>query len=334
MPTHDIVVVGASVGGVEVLQDLVRGLPKDFPGSLFVVLHLGPVGPSLLPDILDRAAKLHAIHPNDGDQIRNGIVYVAPPDRHMIVERGVVRIVAGPKENRHRPAIDPLFRSAALAYGSRVVGVILTGALDDGAAGLISVKQRGGVAIVQDPDTAYCGDMPRSALRYVKAPDFVLPIELIAPKLVDLTRQTAPRPSTNGNGDLHHDVESSEVSKAVLDDPEHPGHPSSFACPECNGVLWERQDGDLLHFRCRVGHAYTANSLEAEQSLGIESALWAALRALEENASLNIRLADRARDRHHDKVADRFKDLAETKQTQAAALRKLLLEGQFHLSKN
>lgn len=334
MPNHDIVVVGASVGGVEALQHLVRGLPKDFAGSVFVVLHLGPVGPSLLPEILARAGKLPAIHPDDGERIRDGKVYVAPLDRHMIIERGVIRILAGPKENRHRPAIDPLFRSAALAYGPRVVGVVLTGALDDGAAGLISVKQRGGIAIVQDPETAHCGDMPRSAMRYVKTPDFVLPVEQIAPKLVELSKQSVSRVSAGGNGDLQREVDSSKMDQAEVDDPEHPGKPSPFACPECNGVLWEKQEGELLHFRCRVGHAYTENNLAAEQSLGIESALWAALRALEENSSLNMRLADRARGRKHGKVADRFSEVSESKKSQAAALRKLLLEGQFHLSKN
>jgi two-component system, chemotaxis family, protein-glutamate methylesterase/glutaminase len=340
LPNHDIVVVGTSVGGVEALQRLVHGLPERFPASLFVVLHLAPESPSLLPEILERAGVLSAIQPKDGDQIRHGQIYVAPPDRHMLVERGVVRVVAGPKENRHRPAIDPLFRSAALAYGPRVIGAVLTGSLDDGTAGLISIKTRGGLTMVQDPETAYCGDMPRSAMRYVE-PDFVLPIEQIGPKIFELVQQPVTSTSNgngksaNGNhGDLQPEVEAAELDPAMLHSSEHPGEPSPFACPECNGVLWEKKEGDLLHFRCRVGHAYTANNLAAEQSLGVESALWAALRALEENASLNERLAQRARGRRIIATADRFHEQAEAKKGQAAVLRKLLLEGQFELMKN
>jgi two-component system chemotaxis response regulator CheB len=336
---RDIIVVGASVGGVEALQTLVRNLPGRFPASIFIVLHLAPDSPSLLPEILERAGALSVVHPRDGDSIRAGQIYVAPPDRHMLLERGAVRVVIGPKENRHRPAIDPLFRSAALAYGQRVIGVVLTGALDDGSAGIISVKQRGGLAIVQDPDTAYCGDMPRSAMRYIE-PDFVLPIDKITAKLYDLvreplkTRGAAQEKSAggngkgNGNGQLQHDVAIAEMDASTMDATEHPGEPSPFACPECNGVLWERKEGDLLHFRCRVGHAYTANNLAAEQNLMIESALWAALRSLEENASLNERLADRARVRRHGQTAERFAEQAESKKHQASVLRELLTSSQ------
>jgi len=295
----------------------------------------------MLPDILERAGRLPAIHPRDGDRIRPGQIYVAPPDRHMMLERGVVRIVNGPKENRHRPAIDPLFRSAALAYGPQVIGVILTGSLDDGTAGLIAVKQRGGLAVVQDPEDAFCGDMPRSALRYVAAPDAVLSIDQLGPKLVELVKQSVKRASAggngngkdNGNGNLQHEVEAAEMEPALLHNSEHPGDPSPFACPECNGVLWERKEGDLLHFRCRVGHAYTANNLAAEQNLMIESAMWAALRALEENASLNEKLAERARERRHTMVADRFNEQAIAKKHQASVLRDLLLEGRGQIAK-
>jgi two-component system chemotaxis response regulator CheB len=334
MPNHDIVVIGTSVGGVDALQKIVHQLPERFPGSLFVVLHLAPESPSLLPEILERAGTLPAIHPRDGDRIRDGQIYVAPPDRHMLIQRGKVRIMIGPKENRHRPAIDPLFRSAALAYGPRVVGVVLTGSLDDGTAGLLAIKQRGGIAIVQDPEDAYCGDMPRSAIRYAK-PDHVLPLEQIVGKILELVHQPVRvAVAAGGTGGLQLEVEAAEMEPAVLDDSEHHGEPSPFACPECNGVLWEKKEGDLLHFRCRVGHAYTASNLVAEQNLGVESALWAALRALEENASLNERLAERARIRRAAATADHFAEIAETKKSQAAVLRKLLLEGQFHLSKN
>src|SRR5215471_20025144 len=164
---RNIIVVGCSVGGVEALQTLVAGLPAKFRPSLFVVMHLSPQGTSVLPDILNRSGELPASHPRNGEAIRPGHIYVAPPDHHLLIEDGRMRISRGPKENRHRPAVDPLFRSAARYYGRRVIGVVLTGALDDGAAGLMIIKKRGGVAVVQDPDEAMAADMPRSAIEAV-----------------------------------------------------------------------------------------------------------------------------------------------------------------------
>jgi two-component system chemotaxis response regulator CheB len=328
LPHRNIVVVGASVGGVDALQQFVRSLPTRFRASVFIVLHLSPDSPSLLPDILERAGTLSAIHPKDGDNIREGQIYIAPPDHHMTLERGVVRIIRGPKENRHRPAIDPLFRSAALNYGPQVIGVVLTGSLDDGTAGLIAVKQRGGLTVVEDPESAFCGDMPRSAIRYLGTPDVVLPIAEIGPKVVELVKENVKQASANGNGELKEEVQASEMDPSVMHKSQHPGEPSPFACPECNGVLWERQEGELLHFRCRVGHAYTANSLESEQTLRVESALWAAMRSLEENASLNLRLSERAEKRRSTIVAQRFKERAESNLQQAEVLRKLIVQGQ------
>lgn len=165
---HNIIVIGTSSGGVDALMQLAQGLPRNLPAAVFVVLHLSPQGPSNLPKILNRAGPVPAHHPSDGEPIMPGIIYVAPPDRHLMVERGRVRVVHGPRENRHRPAVDPLFRSAALAYGAQVIGVVLTGALDDGTAGLQAIKQRGGIAVVQDPDDAFTPGIPASALEFVK----------------------------------------------------------------------------------------------------------------------------------------------------------------------
>src|SRR5689334_4079252 len=151
---YDMIAIGASAGGVEALIAVVRALPRDIPAALFVVLHIPAQSPSFLPEILQRAGSLPTLHPEDGTKIAYGNIYIAPPDHHILVEREHIRVVRGPKENRHRPALDPLFRSLALAYGSRSVGVVLTGALDDGTAGLLAIKQRGGIAIVQDPDEA------------------------------------------------------------------------------------------------------------------------------------------------------------------------------------
>jgi two-component system chemotaxis response regulator CheB len=327
---RNIIAIGCSVGGVDALQTIVRNLPADLPAAVFVVLHLSPHSPSLLPEILQRAGKLTAIQPHDGDSVRDGQIYVAPPDHHMIVEGARIRVVRGAKENRHRPAIDPLFRSVALAYGPRAIAVVLTGALDDGTAGLITIKRRHGVAIVQDPGDAFCPEMPRSALRYVNNVDHVLPIDQIGRKLNELVREEVPVSSRleRPSGVLEHDVAAAELEASVMNQDDHPGEPSPYACPECNGVLWERQEGDMLQFRCRVGHAYTAANLAADQALGVENALWAALRALEESASLNTRMAERARDRRHGALEDRFREQAESKRAQAEAVRSLLMESQ------
>lgn len=185
MPGHEIIVVGASAGGVEALMQLVREFPVDLPASVFVVLHIPAQSPSLLAEILSRAGLMKAVHPVDYQKIKQGCIYVAPPDHHLLIEKGFMRVVRGPQEKRHRPAIDPLFRSAAVAYGSQVVGVILTGALDDGTAGLLAVKQRGGVAIVQDPRDARYPDMPKSALAHVNV-DYCLPIAQIGQVLAQL----------------------------------------------------------------------------------------------------------------------------------------------------
>src|SRR5579864_7798260 len=185
MPGHDIIVIGASAGGVEALVKLVGQLPGDLPAAVFVVLHIPAESPSLLPGILERSGPLPASQPGDNEAIRSGHIYVASPDYHLLIEQGRVRQMRGPKENRHRPAIDPLFRSAALTYGPRVVGVILTGALDDGTAGLLAVKRRGGVAIVQDPDEALYPSMPLSALENVEV-DYTLPLASIGPQLEQL----------------------------------------------------------------------------------------------------------------------------------------------------
>src|SRR5437588_6269412 len=168
MPGHDVIVIGASAGGVEALMALTGTLPRDLPAAVFVVLHIPAQSPSLLPSILSRVGSLKVVHATDGAKIEHGCIYVAPPDHHILLERGKVRVVRGPKENRHRPAVDPLFRSAALAYGPRVVGVILTGSLDDGTAGLLAVKRRGGIAVVQDPNEALYSSMPLNALTHVE----------------------------------------------------------------------------------------------------------------------------------------------------------------------
>jgi two-component system chemotaxis response regulator CheB len=183
LPGHDIIVIGASAGGVEALSALVENVPANIPAAVFVVVHFPAQSTSVLPQLLTRAGQLPAVHANDGEAIQTGRIYIAPPDFHMVLERGSMSVVRGPRENHSRPAIDPLFRSAALAYGPRVVGAILSGTLGDGTAGLAAVKRRGGIAVVQDPEEAPFPDMPRNALQYVRA-DYVLPLAEIPPLLV------------------------------------------------------------------------------------------------------------------------------------------------------
>ena len=325
MAERNIIVIGSSGGGVEALQRLIAPLPGDFSAAIFVVLHLSPEGTSVLPHILSRAGNLPAFHPRDGEPVRPGRIYVAPPDNHLLLEDGRVRVSHGPRENRHRPAIDPLFRSAARWYGPRVIGVVLTGSLDDGTAGLLAIKRRGGVAVVQDPADALFSDMPRSAIEHVEV-DYVAPLD----RIPELLQQLAPvEVSENGTGRssrLNKETEIAELSMDAIEDENRPGTPSPFACPECGGVLWEQEGEEILRFRCRVGHAYTASSLSLEQTEAVEGALWAAMRALEEGASLARRMAQKAAQSKHQRAETRYRERAETKMQQAEVLRRLISE--------
>jgi two-component system chemotaxis response regulator CheB len=325
MPGRDIIVVGASAGGVEALSQLALRLPADLPASIFIVLHVPAHGTSLLPHILNRHGPLPALHPADGEEIRPGRIYVAPPDQHLLVEEGRVRLSRGPRENGHRPAVDPLFRTAARSYGPRAVGVVLSGTLDDGTAGLAAIKQRGGVAVVQDPHDALFPGMPRSALDSV-AVDHSLPVAAIA----EVLGRLAHEPITNPGGTPMPDEVRAESRIAAFDlgaieDDDRPGQPSVFGCPDCGGTLWELQDGDLIRFRCRVGHAWTANGLMARQSEGIETALWTALRALEERAVLCTRVAERMTRRGLGASAARFEQQSDDSRRRAAILREVLV---------
>jgi two-component system, chemotaxis family, protein-glutamate methylesterase/glutaminase len=325
MPGHDIIVIGASAGGVEAISQLARQLPADLPAAIFVVLHVPAHSPSHLPQILNREGGLTALHPDDGEVIHQGRIYIAPPDFHMLLEPGRVRLTRGPRENGHRPAVDPLFRTAARASGPRVVGVVLSGTLDDGTAGLAAIKQRGGVTVVQDPDEALYPGMPRSALEVV-AVDHTLPVASIAELLARLAHEPAEDPaSLPPPNDLIRESQMAAFNLDAIEDENRPGHPSAFACPDCSGTLWELTEGDLIRFRCRVGHAWSANGLVAEQSESIETALWTALRALEERASLCTRVAERMRARGLAISAERFLEQAVDSRKRAAILRQVLV---------
>ncbi|HEV8194579.1 MAG TPA: chemotaxis protein CheB [Ktedonobacterales bacterium] len=326
---HDIIVIGTSTGGVEALISIVRDLPPNLPAAVFVVLHLSPQSPSHLPDILARNGDIPAVHPHDGEPIQHGRIYVAPPDFHMLVEEGRVRVVRGPRENRHRPAVDPLFQTAAVAYGSHVIGVVLTGALDDGTAGLHAVKERGGIAIVQDPNDALISSMPANAMNYA-AVDYILPLALMGTKLAQLVHEPAPDEQKRPiSAQLKFESNMVRMDEATMQSEVRPGRLSAFTCPACKGPLWELRDGELLHCRCRVGHSFTGESMLVGQSEYVDEALWAAYNTLNESAIIAQRLAQDSRTQGHTSIADRFEERARLQRSRAHILHGVL-EGSDH----
>jgi two-component system chemotaxis response regulator CheB len=328
MPGHDIIVMGFSAGGVEALARLVAALPRDLSAALFVVHHFPAESVSVLPNILRRAGELPASHPTHEQPIEPGQIYIAPPGRHMLIEGDRIHLTCGPRENGHRPAIDPLFRSAARAFGSRVVGVLLSGGLDDGAVGLMAVKARGGVTVVQDPDDALYPSMPRSAMQRVLV-DHVLPSDEIAPLLTRLAREPV-RVRGRPHKMIPENLEPQDpaaMGTADIETGPLPGPPTALTCPDCGGALWELASGDMVRYRCHVGHAYTADSMVAAQSDTVEGALWSALRALEEKAELSRRLAERTGKRGLERLALRYRDAVQDAERGSDAIRQILLAG-------
>ena len=288
MAKRNIIVIGASAGGVYALKELVSRLPADFNATILVVVHISPHSPSYLPDILNYAGPLKAVHPKDGELIQPGHIYVAPPDHHMLVEYDQLIVKKGPKENRFRPSIDALFRSAAYTYGPRVIGIVLTGMLDDGTSGMWSVKRLDGVCIVQQPEEAMYASMPNNVLEYVEV-DYVVPINKMALLLSDLITESVPEKAELQPEEL--DRMEKEVNIAAQDNAFDMGilelgELTPLTCPECNGALISIKEGKLIRFRCHTGHAYTASSLLAETTKVVEESFWKAIRALEETVLL------------------------------------------------
>jgi two-component system, chemotaxis family, protein-glutamate methylesterase/glutaminase len=324
MAGRDIVVIGASAGGIEGVAEVVRQLPADFSGSVFVVVHFPGSVTSILPKILSRAGPLPAHHAKDNELIEPGTIYVAPPDCHLTISNSRVRLTRGPRENGCRPTIDPLFRTASRSFGPRVVGVVLSGNLNDGTAGLITIKQRGGTAIAQSLETALYPSMPRSAMENV-AVDYALAPAEIGAQIIELARQ--PVEALEGTP-MTDEFEAGELGEvAVADRHTQPGIPSTMSCPECHGVLWEVRDDELVKFRCRVGHAYSDEALLVHQSENLEAALWTALRALEEHSALAHRLAVRANSRGHAHSASAFTEQAVDAEHHASVIRSVLHAG-------
>lgn len=310
-----IVVIGTSSGGIEALKTIAAALPSDFPAPICAVVHMAPESPGLLDMILSRAGALPATMARPGERLQAGRIYLAPPDHHLIVEPGILQITKGPKENRFRPAIDPLFRSAAQVYGPDAIGVILTGDLDDGVAGLWTIKQLGGIAIVQDPADAQFPSLPAGALRHVHV-DQVAPLPGIGPLLTRVVAApVAARERVAVPPELDVEVRIAKEENAVDAGVERIGEPSSFTCPECHGVLLRMKAATPLRFRCHTGHAFSARSLVAALGESIEETLWSAARVLEEGGLLMEQLAEHLK-QHHDAAG------AESLAAQAVAVRR------------
>jgi two-component system chemotaxis response regulator CheB len=292
--THErLVVVGASAGGVRALQALASQLAPDFPAPILAVQHVGS-HPSILPSLLAHKGRLAASHAVDGERISPGRILVAPPDQHMMLADGTVRLSRAAKENHARPAIDPLFRSAAVAHGTGVIGVLLTGYLDDGTAGLQAIKRCGGTVVVQDPAEAFAPSMPASALRYVEVDHVVRLAEMGELLRTLVQRRIAPAPAaTATTADIVRENEILLGKGDYMERLKALGKPSTFVCPDCEGSLWAIDGTDPPRYRCHTGHGYTLRSLQHAQAEATDEALWGALRALQEKQVLLETMAER-----------------------------------------
>jgi two-component system chemotaxis response regulator CheB len=294
METRNIIVIGASAGGFETIKRLVAGLPADLQAAIFIVWHVPPDVKGILPQVLNRLQTVKATQAADREPIEPGRIYVPPPDRHLILEKEHVRVTHGPKENGFRPAVDPLFRSAAYYHGPRVIGIILSGSLDDGTAGLWTIKQYGGLAIVQDPAEAEVPSMPASAIREV-AVDHIITVADMAPLLVKLTSQEIP--FFNYNDMENNNKTGKEVRIAIQDETLEEGvmqfgELTPYTCPECHGVLSAIKEGQRIRYRCHTGHAFSADSLLAIITENIEHSMWDCIRAMEESILLLNHMGD------------------------------------------
>ncbi len=319
---RDVVAVGASAGGVEALRALVGGLPADYPGAVLVVLHVPRDAPSALPGILDRSGPLPARPAVDGEPLRYGCVYVAPNDHHLLVLDGHIRLARGPAENGHRPAVDPLFRSVARGYGPRAIGVVLSGSRDDGAAGLATIAARGGTTIVQDPSDALYPWMPRAALQHVAA-DHVVPAAKVGGLIAEITAMEMPEPVRDRAPDARLDAEVAMSDLAPITTEEFTVPAAGYGCPSCGGSLFEMEGRPVPRYRCRVGHAWSPESLMDEQAIAVEGALWMALRALEEKSALTRRMASADRP-YHGSSGVRFRHMADDAEAAGALIRGLI----------
>jgi two-component system chemotaxis response regulator CheB len=323
---RDLVVIGASAGGVEALKTVVSALPADLPATVLVALHVPATARSYLPDILRRRARMPVVEAQDDLPLTPGQIVAARPDAHLVVVGNHLVLGRGARENGARPAHDVMLRSAAVARGPRVVGAVLTGLLDDGAAGLATVARYGGACVVQNPADAEFPSMPLAALRAVPAA-VVVPLAGLADKVAQMVNE--PWAAGEDVPAEQHDLDRAEVRSALGGPPElagqdRPGEPSPYACPDCHGVLNDLPDERVTRFRCRTGHAWTAESLVAQQDVDVEAALWTAMRVLEERAEMSEKLAQSAVDAKREWSQEHFHRRASEARESADLLRAVL----------
>ncbi|MGI6854428.1 chemotaxis protein CheB [Mesorhizobium sp. 1B3] len=317
---RNVIVIGASAGGVEPLKQLVGDLPPDLMAAVFVVLHVGPT--SYLPEILHHAASLPAWKAENGAKFEAGNIYVAPPGFHLLLHDDHMMLRRGPRENLARPSIDPLFRSAALSYGARVVGVLLSGALSDGTAGLRAVKAVGGLAVLQHPKDAAVPDMVKSALRYVEI-DHCVPAAELGGMLGRLAAEPAGETLPAPPG-IRLEAAIAAQEHSTMKDEDRLGQLSVFTCPECHGPLWEIEDGDMLRYRCHTGHAFTSEAMMEAQSAEADEILWSLLRAHQQRAEFTRRMAERETKRDRSELAKQLRERAKEYAADAEVIERIL----------
>ena len=327
-PTRrDVVVVGTSSGGIAALRTLVAALPAELPATVVVVMHLSAHTRSHLESTLQSRTTLRVATATDGAPLEHGVIYVPVPDRHTLVTERGLRLTRGPRECRARPAIDVLFRSAAVTFGPRVIGVVLTGQLDDGTAGLWAIKDRGGLAFVQDPALAEYASMPDSAMRAVDV-DFVGGLDDLAMEIARRARERVPRAGAaprSGREEIENRIanEESGLAAGIL----KLGPPSVFTCPQCHGALMKIEEGRLTRYRCHTGHAYSPQSLLAEVDEVVDNSLWDSLRALEERVLLLRHMADLVEASGNQGLARKYRARADDVQRRLDPIESLLHDG-------
>ena len=306
MGSPPVVVIGASAGGIEALQRLLPAIPPDFPAAIMVVLHLNVRRPSLLAPVLARATRLPVRDVDEPESYAAGHVYLAPPDRHLVIDDGLLRCDDGPRENLHRPSVDVLFRSAS-RHGPRAVGVVLSGALDDGAIGLLAIRRAGGGTAIQDPIDAAFPDMPQSAQRMLE-PDVCLPAEDLGSALIGLAEKAARAEVVPWTG--------SRLGTSAIE---------TVTCPECEAAVIEEVSGPAVSYRCPASHRFSVNSMIAGNNDALERALWAAVRAMSDSAALAKRVSQRAAESGRDEIAERFRRRSEQQRKHIEIIRAMLI---------
>lgn len=333
MPKRDIFVIGGSSGSFDAFKAIAAGLPADLGISVFIVWHMSPNIEGVLPRVLSNSGRLNAVEARDGEPIEPNRIYVARPDHHLLLEDGRVRVAKGPKENRFRPAVDPLFRSAAISYGTRVTGMILSGALDDGTSGLWTIKQRGGIAVVQDPNNAEMPSMPESAIREVDV-DYIVSVAEMADLISRISKEEAPAGfEVPMQYEDKNELAMAEIKIALEDNAFETGilqfgEFSPFSCPECKGVLSKIKDGGRARFRCHTGHAYSADSLLSALTENIESSLWNAVRGVDESVILLNHIGDHFAEMNQGVLAAKFFQKARVAEDRNEVIRTAIIKNE------